>query len=273
MSFADILDRIFDQTLKTELENIEAGVALSLPGEQSTSEASPTQNMIENMVLNAIPVPALPTFPCSSPAPQPQRFTVPLGEKGFSFIQVTVNFLPLQMPAYRAHVKVLLECIVAYPRRISSVALSLGFPNNNIEDLHPTIELGPETTTDVKTTHNTAIAFDGGIGFQATSVMGGRKRKIEEVQSATRITQMKIIGFVKDTNTACWYLTEDVGQGGQGGLPTRVPKEFTLAYKPGETRFQCRVTSVKDGKEKVKYASQKHRTSSFFENILRFRGP
>lgn len=67
---------------------------------------------------------------------------------------------------------------------------------------------------------------------------------------------MKISGLVKSAHTAWWSLTEDTGQGGKDGLPEQVDMSFTLGYKPAEIKYECRVTNVKDGKEKEKYASQ-----------------
>lgn len=200
------------------------------------------------------PIPALPVFPY--PLPLPQSFTIPLGERGFSSIHVEVTFRPLEMPAQRAHVDVVLRCIAAHPRRISSVMLSLMFPDNDVEDLHPTDDFGPETPMHVETTHNTEVGLNAGIAWQGMSAGGGWKRGVGEIESATRITRRTIKGLVKDANTALWSLEEDVAQ--RGGLPIQVLMRFTLGYKPDRGVFKCRVTSVKDGKEREKYGSQKY---------------
>lgn len=191
-----------------------------------------------------IPELVLPDFPY--PKIGPQYFTVKLGEKGLSFVEIELSVRPLT-PANRPHVDVLLKCCPAHPRRISSVILSLKFPKNQVDDVQPTVVLGPETKMDIEMTDNTSKSLSGGLDREGVTASAEWKHEVEEVQSATRSTRMKICGLSQGADTAYWSLTEDTGQGGKGGLPDQVLLSLSLSYKPSTVRYKCRVTSVKGG--------------------------
>lgn len=174
-------------------------------------------------------------------------------------MKVEVQFQPLQVPGGRIPVAIVLKCIAAHPRRISSVILSLVFPESDIEDIHPTDELGPETKTLIETMDSREIGLNAGIAFQGISAGGGYRRELGTMKSTARVTRMRIEGRVIDDNTASWSLTEDVGQ--EGGLPHQVSMRFTLGSDPAEVNMfecQCRITSVKNGRLTTKYGYQKY---------------
>lgn len=217
------------------------------PKDPNTSTPIPT-------LPDEIPKLDLPDFPY--PKTSPQFFTVKLGDKGLSFVEVAVTIKPLSTPAKRPQVDVLLKCCPAHPRRISSVVLTLAFQGNEVDDIQPTVELGPETKTEIEKTNNKSKSISGGLDREGITLGAEWKHEKGETHSATRSTQMKISGLIKGADTALWSLTEDTGTGGQGGLPDRVPMSFSLSYKPAKVVYECRVTSVKDGSEKERYSDE-----------------
>lgn len=190
-------------------------------------------------------MPVLPPFPYQC-LDSVQFCKIRFGDQGMSVVQVEVC-LTAQLNPYRPVVNITLTCSPVYPKRILSATLKLTFPNNDVLDISPESELGPETETVVERRDATTATAQLGASFAGANVGGAATWESSVQRTATRRTQLKIHGFRRGVDTAQWSIQEDSGDGGRGGLPNKVNMSLVLNHKPTLVRCDCLIQVVEVG--------------------------
>ncbi|KAK6967098.1 hypothetical protein R3P38DRAFT_3299225, partial [Favolaschia claudopus] len=198
---------------------------------------------------------ALPAFPF--PPATHQTFQLRLGEKGHSYVNVSLTYKSISPPGEATRIDVRLDCVSAGDRKITSVSLKIIAPGSNVTTLKcpDTTTLGSLNSVIVESTSRRTWNHHGGInitiphtplGFDA-----GVARKIQHTQKeeGMRESGLTITG-VHNVDTAHWIVEGRRGVGEREGVPKVLEgMSFVLEEKPSEFQYECFVTTTKGGRE------------------------
>ena len=190
------------------------------------------------------------------PEPDTTIFDLPLGEKGHSHIEISLQYDSTALPDQPTEVHVIAKCIAVGTRRISSLSLQITVRNNKVDNVKPEEVLGPMRETDVGVTRRKQTHLYGGVEAALGGVGGlntgiERTSETEEVEKGIHFSQMQIAGHTVGHFTAQWLMNEAKTANSGDGLPAKIPGlSFRLVEKPREFKYDCYVISVVDGKEK-----------------------
>jgi len=240
-----------------------AAIPLMLRTPKIKEEASEAAELLATIDLSHTipsqgnPAPVLPPFPYPVPPSSHRHFFLPIGDRNHSFVKVALEYPTASSPSTNTPITVTLKCQAAHPRRITSIALTVGVPGNEVVMVLPRgiITLGPMTdlhvTRKVLDDAKTQSVATGQLNLSLlplkldanTKSDNTRTHHFEESSSLTQQTQMTIMGLALHQRVD-WNIVENTGSG--GGLQGEIPgMKFELKDPvPCEFEFGCRVTET-----------------------------
>ncbi|KAK7001740.1 hypothetical protein R3P38DRAFT_3044191 [Favolaschia claudopus] len=207
-------------------------------------------------------IPSIPAF--DFPLAKPLQFKVSLGERGHSYVQVTLKYEVVARPGEPTFVDVALDCVSTAERCITSVSLKVVAPGLTMGGVcfPDATTLGSPKSVNVETTSALTSDHHGDLNFTIPhtplgGTAGGSKQTEQtKKESGTRESQPSIEGVVSGVDTAHWVI-----EGRRGvGERERVPKilgsiSFVLQEKPTDFEYEFYVTTTKRGQKPKEHSS------------------
>ncbi|KAK7441540.1 hypothetical protein VKT23_016533 [Stygiomarasmius scandens] len=237
------------------------------PTPENRSQSS-DPDPINEEEISLIEGPRLKLPPFEYPKATPLEFLFKVADGGHSLINVTLDYNEISSPdddTTLVRVKVL--CQSFGTRRISAISIHITIPGDEIVDFEPKERFDSEEIVTKFAVRDRAtveyglksVGVNSPIGYGVQVGIGASKGKEREVGFQGKQSSRKMMmGNVIQGNTVCWSAKEALtGLGGNGLEGEQGEMWFMLKGKPDVFEYDCRVTHVKDQKEKTKQAMSK----------------
>ncbi|KAJ7147259.1 hypothetical protein C8R46DRAFT_546125 [Mycena filopes] len=185
-----------------------------------------------------------------------------LGERGHSYVKITLSYTALAPPGQFTTVNVSMDCVTASERIISSVSFMVTSPGQTVREVKCPQLSGPQQSVHVEVTKRETSERHGELHFAVPQVPvsfdAGISQESEQtrIESGTRESQISINGFRHSQDTAHWTLEAARGIGSERDSVPKTLRDlsFTLEEKPAVFHFECFVTTTRGGKKADRWA-------------------
>ncbi|KAJ7806607.1 hypothetical protein B0H14DRAFT_3483985 [Mycena olivaceomarginata] len=194
--------------------------------------------------------PGLPAF--DFPRAEPLQFIVAVGERGHSYVQISLTYENRAPPGQATLVNVKLDCPATGERSITSVSFMITVQGQSARDVkHPEARgLGPTeavnvsvTTRHVSEQHLTAqAAAPQGLG--GAEIGASRENEQTRTESGVRQSETEITGLIRGRTTAHWTVAGALGIDKRDAVPPVLEgMSFVMDEKPAVFDYACYVTT------------------------------
>jgi hypothetical protein len=222
-------------------------------------------------------VPALPKF--VYPLASGMNFKAPLGDSGFSNINISLDYNPKSSPMALTTVTARINFNTHGRRHITAVSLSISIPNNEASEIEsiPNSSSLEKVITDVQVRETRQVDkhFDGlsvGVSQVKVEVKGGASSGQTSERSETAKKEYTKTSTARldpeDSGVIIWQIKAPGSLTDHEGLREEERMTFTLRRKPEKFFYTCLVDHAKDGKQ----FTGKHGSLNLPKRVLRWVG-